>query len=69
MIKISSKLEVAISIFRGAEPYIKGLTIIERSSNSGNQLYLVDSTYGLNFIKIGGISTFRGQNPILGVLQ
>ena len=31
--------------------------------NSGNLPYLVANTYGSNFIKIGGISIFRGQKP------
>ena len=36
-------------------------------SNSGNRPYLVTNTYGLNFIKIGGISIFRGsRSPLLG---
>ena len=35
---------------RGLSPLLGGLTIIERSWNSGNLLYLVANTYGLNFI-------------------
>ena len=35
--------------------------------NSGNLPYLVANTYGLNFIKIGGISAFRGaEAPYYG---
>ena len=33
--------------------------------NSGNLPYLVANTYSLNFIKIGGISIFRGQKPLI----
>ena len=40
-----------ILTFRGQKPLL-GVTIIERSCNSGNQPYLVGNTYGLNFIKI-----------------
>ena len=32
--------------------------------NSGNPPYLVANTYGLNFIKIGGISIFRGAEVL-----
>ena len=37
-----------------------GLTIIESIWKSGNLPFLVANTYGLNFIKIGGIWIFRG---------
>ena len=39
------------------------LTIFESMWNSGNLPYLVANTYGVNFIKIGGIWFFRGQKP------
>ena len=40
------------------------------SWNSGNQPYLVANTYGLNFIKIGGIWNFLGgRSPILGGVE
>ena len=67
MVKISSKSEVAYFNFQEAEPPIRGLTIIERSWNSGNQPYLVANTYDLNFIKIGGIWIFRGAEPPIRV--
>ena len=39
------------------------LSVIERSWNYGNMPYLVANTYGLNFIKIGGIWIFQGGEP------
>ena len=44
---------------KGLSPLLGGLTMIERSWNYGNLPYLVANTYGLNFIKIGGIWTFH----------
>ena len=43
----------------GFDPPGKGLTIIERSWNSGSLPYLVANAYGSSFIKIGGIWIFR----------
>ena len=68
MIKISSKLEV-FDFSREQKPPIRRLTIIKRSWYYGNKPYLVANTYGLNFIKIGGIWIPRvggGKSPILG---
>ena len=49
----------------GQKPPIRGLTIIESSWNSGNLPYLVANTYGLNFIKMGGMWIFKGaEAPI-----
>ena len=63
--EIDSGLKTMIIL--GFELPIRGLTIIERSWNSGNLLYLVANTYGLNFIKIGGIWIFKGgRNSLLG---
>ena len=59
MVCVSSKSEV-FDFSGGQKPPIRGLTIIERSWNYGNLPYLVANTYGLNFIKIGGISIFPG---------
>ena len=49
MVYISSKLE--------AFDFSGGLSIIKKKKgrNSGNLPYLAVNTYGLNFIKIGGI--------------
>ena len=44
------------------------LTIIESIWKFGNLPYLVANTYGLNFIKFGGIWFFRGQKLLLGGL-
>ena len=44
----------------GIWPLLGGLTIIERSWNSGDLPYLVANTNGLNFIKIVSIWTFHG---------
>ena len=48
-----------------------GLTIIESIWNSGNLLYFVANTYGLNVIKIGGIWIFwgGGKSLLLGGLH
>ena len=59
MIYISSKLEL-FDFSGGKKPPIMGLTIIKRSWNYGNLPYLVANTYGLHFIKIGGIWIFWG---------
>ena len=47
-------------LYKGVKPLLWGLTIIERRWNSGNLPYSVSNTYGLNFIKIGGIWIFMG---------
>ena len=59
MVEISSKSKV-YDFSEGQKPPIRGLTIIKRSWNYGNLPYLVANTYGINLIKIGGISIFRG---------
>ena len=60
----------------GQKPPVRwGLTIIEKSWSYGNLPYLMDNTYGLNVIKIGGNWIFLcvwgrgggGEAPIMGV--
>ena len=64
MVYISSKSEV-FDFSGGQKPLLGGLTTIEKSRKSGNLPYLVVNTYGLNFIKIGGIWIFRGAEASL----
>ena len=66
MVKISSNSEL-FDFCGGRSSLLEGLTIIERSWNYENLPYLVANTYGLNFIKIGGIWIFLGgTSPLVG---
>ena len=57
-------MEVFELFMGGRSPLLGALSIIERW-NSGNLPILVANTYGINFIKIGGIWTFhRGQGGL-----